>query len=144
MGLFKRRPDPLTVAMSIVEQFASGDPGAVQRGIDMLESVSPGDFLVGLASLGQSVSSQWKPDQVELIRSEFAAADGSPGVQQAAREVGPLLLITPDLNKATQAIKDALHDVVDNRAEVVNLVLIEVASAVGRIMNKLDIKLGWK
>ena len=31
MGLFKRRPDPLTIAMSIVDQFRSGDPGAAQR-----------------------------------------------------------------------------------------------------------------
>jgi hypothetical protein len=144
MGLFKRRPDPLTIAMSIVDQFRSGDPGAAQRGIDMIESVTPGDVLSGLVSVGQMLSSHWKPEQIERIREEFAGAAGMPAVRQAVKAGGPLLLVNPDANAATQAILGALQEIQDNKAEVINLVLVEMASAVARIFNALDISLEWK
>ncbi|HWC36033.1 MAG TPA: hypothetical protein VG650_14585 [Mycobacteriales bacterium] len=144
MALFKRRMDPLTATMNIVELFVSGDPGAAQRGIDMIESLTPGDILAGLASFGHTMSGHWKPEQIELIRNEFAAARGTPAVQQAVADGGPLLLIAADADQAIKAMLGALQDVQDHKREALNLVLVETVSAVGRIFNKLDIKLGWK
>jgi hypothetical protein len=136
-------PDPVSLVMRFLEAVAACDEQQMARATANLEGMKTRILVDALGNVGGLIAPKIKPEQLDVIREELAAAPGPPEIQTAIRDVGTLLVVTPNAQQAYEAI-------IRHGAEVRHLgegiwpaILMLILTAVGRAFGRLNITMTW-
>lgn len=144
MPLFKRRIDPLSATMSLVEAIAKDDQAAVEQATRGLEALSTMDIFFSLFRFGQTFAAGLGPADKEIMREELQALEGPPDVQAARVAIGLSLLYKPVQRTVTETINAYGQGLISSPGKSLGQVAAEIVVAAGRICRRLDIRFRWK
>jgi hypothetical protein len=142
VGIFKKRIDPLSVTMAMVQAIVTEDQAAILQASKAVQSLSPAEVFSSLGNFGQLIANGVKPEQKEIMRAELAAVDASPAVKSAVQDIGSALLV--DVNPSAAGTAVGTHAKQLAGTEDWTAVIGETLYATARIVKRLDIKLNWK
>jgi hypothetical protein len=144
MPLFKRRIDPMSATMSLVEAIAKGDQAAVEQATKGVESLSTMDIVYSLFRFGQTFAPGIGPADKETMREALAALGGAPDMQAARVAIGLALLYKPVQATVTETVNAYGPGLNSSPSGSLGQLAVEIVVAAGQICRRLDIKFRWK
>jgi hypothetical protein len=143
VGLFKKKPDTMSLTMAYVQAAADEDPTAMLQAATALGSVSPADIFANLGDFYQRIAPSVTPEHKAVMRAEIAATAGPPEVVTAVQAIAIPLIVEPNGHAAAAAINLYGGKLVDNKDNLWSGVIMETLDAAGRINRRIGVTLNW-
>jgi hypothetical protein len=133
----------MSLVMKYVEAASLDEEQRMDAAAASLDGVNARVVFDALGKFGGFIVPNLKPEQLDVIREELGAANGAPEVQAAVRDIGTLLLVTPNLPEAYQTIirhGPAIRALGDGGWPLVVTLTLRAA---GRAFGRLKITMTW-
>lgn len=145
MPLFKKKPDPMSLTMALIEAYASGDGSMIEQARQGLAPLSTMDILYGLHQFGQLLNrATLTPEQTAAIEKELAVTVGGPEMTAAVQNVGRALLIDRSQPALTQAVNTYAPPLMKSGSDQLRQMVFALAAVSGSVFRALDMRFNWK
>jgi hypothetical protein len=144
MPLFKKRIDPLSATMKLVEAIAADDRAEIDAATRDVEPLSVMDIFFSLSRFGEMFAPAFNAEHEEVMRDELMKMGGPPDVENARVAIGLSLLYKPAQATYTEAINIYGSRLTASSPDLLTQVALEIVIATGRISRRLEIKFKWK
>ncbi len=134
--------DPLSATMRTVEMIAQQDERGLAAAMADLGQLSPTDIVGALGNLGQILQQAKNVTGTQaIVQRELEAVDGLAIVKQGVEALGYCTLVDPDVQSATSVVVKLAA--VNDPADLLQLVVLELVFATGRAVKQIDLKFNW-
>jgi hypothetical protein len=145
MPLFKKKPDPMSLTMKLVEAHASGDSSMIEQARQGLAPVSTMDVLHSLYQFGQILNrATLTPEQTAAIAEKVAVTAETPEMTAAVQNVGRALLIDRSQPAVTSAVNTYGPPLMNSTSNQLRQMTFMLAAVAGSVYRALDMRFNWK
>jgi hypothetical protein len=142
--LFKKKPDPMSLTMALVEAHASGNPSTIEQARQGLAPVSTRDILQSLYRFGQILNrANLRPEQVTAIEEELEISAASPEMTAAVQNVGRAILIERSQPALTEAVNTFGPPLLDSTSDQLRQMALTLAAITGSTCRRLEVRFNW-
>lgn len=142
--LFKKRIDPLSATVSLIQAVAEDDHAAAEQAMLDIDKLSTKEVFYGLFQFGQTFAGGFTPEHREMMKEELAKIGGPPELQTARVNIGLAVLYKPVQSVFGEAVASSTSGPNAIPAELLRQVAVEIARAAGGFCSRIDIKFRWK
>jgi hypothetical protein len=144
LPLFKKKPDPMSLTMALVEAHASGNPSTIEQARQGLAPVSTRDILQSLYRFGQILNrANLRPEQVTAIEEELEISAASPEMTAAVQNVGRAILIERSQPALTEAVNTFGPPLLDSTSDQLRQMALTLAAITGSTCRRLEVRFNW-
>ena len=140
----KRRPDPLSLTLALVEAYSIDNDQFVAKARNNLSVVGTGDILVSLLWFGALLDrAKSNDEQLAIISGELEVAGPNPEFTNAVRELGRAIFIERKQDALITAIKNYMPPLAKQSSDESRRVALTLAFIAGSISRQLGVKFNW-
>lgn len=143
MGLFNRKPDAMSVTLSIVQALMDNDEVATNQAAAAASRLSAYDIFNSVGRFYELIAAQVTPENHQVMLEELEATKGPAELVEAVVGIGKPLIVDRDGLAATNALNLYGMKLIDRPDNLWAGVQMEMLDAVARINNRLGITLNW-
>jgi hypothetical protein len=142
--LFRKKPDPMSLTMALVEAYASCNRNMIERARQELVPVATIDILQSLYRFGQLFNkARLSPEQLAVIEEELSATAAGPELTAAIQHVGRAILIERSQAAMTDAVNTYGTPLLNSTSNQLRQMALMLAAITGSVSRRLEVQFKW-
>jgi hypothetical protein len=144
LPLFRKKPDPMSLTMALVEAHASGNQSMIEQARNGLVPVSTMDILHSLYRFGQMLNrASLTPEHAAAIEEELEVRAGSPEMTAAVQNVGRAILIERSQPALAAAVNTYGAPLLNSASDQLRQMTMTLAAITGSTCRRLEVRFNW-
>lgn len=141
----RKKPDPLSLTMALVEAYAKDDQTLIDRARGGLASVTTMDVLSSLLQFGTLLNRACtSTESLDLIRGELDVSGSTPEMTNAVRHLGRALFIDRTRESLVGAINEHVPPLLESPSDEFRRAALTLAFIAGNISRSLKVSFNWR
>ena len=145
MALFKKKQDPMSLTMALVQAYAEDNQVMVDQARQGLSGVGTKEMLLSLYQFGQILNrANLGAEQTAVIEAELSAEGRTPEMTAAIQGVGRAVLLDRTHTAFIDAINTYVPTLQGSTSDQPRQMALALSAITGAICRRLKVGFNWK